>query len=84
MKLFKRSKKTTIELKNDINTSNRRNKVTVEAVRKKLAGYQKTEGRACFVTPQEMSYLADGTISFETIAIDPDKTMGFEIPFTAA
>ena len=84
MKLFKRSKKTTIELNSETHPRNRRNKVTVEAVRKKLAGYEKTEGRACFITPQDMAYLADGSISFETIAVDPDKTMGFDIPFTAA
>lgn len=83
MKLFKRSSKKSTTFVSDY-TASKRNNVTVEAVRKKLAGYQKTEGRACFIQNQDLAYLADGTVDFESVNVNADATMGFAIPFTAA
>lgn len=82
MKLFKRSVKTTSFITD--HSSSKRNNVSVESVRKKLAGYQKTEGRACFIKNQDLAYLADGSINFESTQINADATMGFAVPFTVA
>lgn len=83
MKLFKRNSKKSTSFVND-HSGSRKNNVTVEAVRQKLAGYQKTEGRACFIQNQDLAYLADGSVDFETVHVNADETMGFAIPFTSA
>lgn len=61
-----------------------RNQATVEGIRKKLAGYQKTEGPARFIQPQELNYLKNGTIEFEAPGAVGDRTMGMAVPFTLA
>ncbi|MCG8316829.1 MAG: hypothetical protein MI976_26735 [Pseudomonadales bacterium] len=79
MKLFKRSKQS------DLNTTNinkPRNSATVASIREKLAGYQKTQGRACFIQSSDLDYLADGSIEFEAIKKE-GLTESFAIPFTA-
>ena len=80
MKLFKRSNQS------DLNTANinkPRNNVTVASIREKLADYQKTQGRACFIQSSELDYLADGSIEFESVK-NEENIGAFAIPFTAA
>ena len=59
-----------------------RNRVTVEGIRKKLADYQKTEGPARFIQPQELTYLKNGTIQFDAPGSTGEMTMGFAVPFS--
>lgn len=63
----------------------KRNSVSVDSIRQKLAGYQQTENRACFTQPQELTYLQNGSIEFESVIRNSgDTTMGFAVPFTSA
>lgn len=83
MKLFKRSAaKPTISAKSQAKISQK--KVTVDSIREKLADYQKTEGRACFIQNDELTYLHDGSIAFESVANSGESTMAFSVPFTMA
>ena len=82
MKLFKRSLKK--PNRTSLKTPTQRNNLTVADVRNKLADYQKTEGRACFIQSQDLAYLADGSVDFETVKVGKESVQGFAIPFAIA
>ncbi len=65
-----------------ISNAKPRSRATVEGIRKKLADYQKTEGPARFIQPQELTYLKNGTIQFDAPGSTGEMTMGFAVPFS--